>query len=417
MARHLLNDLRIRNTKPRKKPFRLADGDGLYLYVPPSGALAWQFRYRWVGKPQTTTLGKVGVMSLAAARQAAQDARIAVAKGEHLTVAKRIARVRLRANAGNTLETVTRDWMGSEAKRAGWTEGHRFRTESSLRRHLADLYSLPVSQITAPVVAPLLNRMEATVPDMAAKVRQRLRAILDFCVEQGVINGNPLPARRRHIRALPRHMPAMLDEKGIGGILRAAERTNVGAGVERAHLLLAFCAQRVGEVVGAKWDEFDLEAGLWSIPRDRMKRKDPERGPHQVPLPPNLRAAMRGWKREDRKNAVYVCPSPNGAGRHITRESVEQFYRISLKLVGKHSPHSWRSTFSTLARDAGKDSEAVEAQLDHVIGTKIQAAYDRARRLELRRTLMNWYESTLIEARDHSEGTTRNSRRPKTQPS
>ena len=64
-------------------------------------------------------------MTLAAARQAAQDARIAVAKGEHLTVAKRIARVHLRANASNTFATVARDWMDSEGKRAGWTDGHR----------------------------------------------------------------------------------------------------------------------------------------------------------------------------------------------------------------------------------------------------------------------------------------------------
>ena len=413
MARHLLNDLRIRNTKPRKKAYRLADGDGLYLYVPPSDARAWQFRYRWLGKPQTATLGRVGVMTLAAARQAAQDARIAVAKGEHLTVAKRIARVHLRANASNTFATVARDWMDSEGKRAGWTEGHRVRVESSLRSHLADLDSLPVAQITAPIVAPLLHKMEATMPDMAAKVRQRLRAILDFCVEQGIINGNPLPARRRHVSAQPRHMPAVLDEKGIGAILRAAERTNVGEGVERAHLLLAFCAPRVGEVVAAKWDEIDLQAGLWSIPRERMKRKDPERGPHQVPIPPRLRAAMRTWRREGGNNAVYVCPSPNSAAHHITRESVEQFYRITLGLVGKHSPHSWRSTFSTLARDAGKDSEAVEAQLDHVIGSKIQAAYDRARRLELRRTLMTWYESRLIELRDHPRGSTRSRQRPR----
>ena len=125
MPRHLLNDLRVRNSKPREKPYRLADGDGLYLYVPPSGKSAWQFRYRWLGKPQTATLGRVGVMTLAAARQAAQDARIAVAKGEHLTVAKRIARVHLRANAANTLATVTREWMDSEAKRAGWIEGHQ----------------------------------------------------------------------------------------------------------------------------------------------------------------------------------------------------------------------------------------------------------------------------------------------------
>ena len=136
-----------------------------------------------------------------AARQAAQDARILVAKGEHLTVAKRVARVHLKANADSTFATVAGDWMASESKRAGWTEGHRVRVESSLRTHLAPLNTLPVAQITAPMVAPLLQKLETSIPDMAAKVRQRLRAIMDFCVEQGIINGNPIPARRRHAGA------------------------------------------------------------------------------------------------------------------------------------------------------------------------------------------------------------------------
>ncbi len=69
-------------------------------------------------------------------------------------------------------------------------------------------------------------------------------------------------------------------------------------------------------------------------------------------------------------------------------------------LRGKHSPHSWRSVFSTWGRDAGKDADAVEAQLDHVIGTKQAAAYDRAKRLEIRRALMAWYERQLLTARD-----------------
>jgi len=154
----------------------------------------------------------------------------------------------------------------------------------------------------------------------------------------------------------------------------------------------------VGEVVAATWDEINLEEELWSIPRERMKRKDPTRGPHLVPIPPKLLSAMRLWRREDGKEAHYVCPGAgNSTAGHISRESVEKLYRETLGLKGKHSPHSWRSTFSTMARDAGKEPEVVEAQLDHVVGNRVAAAYDRAKRLELRRDLMKWYESKLLE--------------------
>ena len=415
MPRHLLNDLRVRNAKPREKAYRLADGDGLFLFVPTSGARAWQFRYRYLGRPQTATLGRANVLSLAEARETAQHARKLAASGEHLTVAKRLARVHKQAATSSTFASVARDWINVESKRSGWAPGHKSRVESSLRTHLTGLNSLPVAKITAPLVAPLLNKLESTLPDMAARMRQRLRAILDFAIEQGIITGNPIPARRRGAGGPLRHMPAVLVDAEIGAILRAAERTHVGDGVKRAHLLLAFCAQRVGEIVGATWAEVDLDTGLWSIPRERMKRKDPTRGPHLVPIPPKLLAAMRAWRREDGKDARYVCPGARSSvAGHISRESVEKLYRDTLGLAGKHSPHSWRSTFSTLARDAGKNADVVEAQLDHIVGTRVASAYDRAKRLKLRRLLMNWYESRLTELRDHPGRSSCSSERTKT---
>jgi integrase len=111
---------------------------------------------------------------------------------------------------------------------------------------------------------------------------------------------------------------------------------------------------------------------------------------------------MREWHRVDGRDALYVCPAPTRP-RPITREAVEKFYRRGLGLAGKHSPHSWRSVFSTLCREAGKDNDLIEAQLDHVIGNRVQAAYDRAKRLALRRKLLAWYEAQLLAARDRAE--------------
>ena len=109
---------------------------------------------------------------------------------------------------------------------------------------------------------------------------------------------------------------------------------------------------------------------------------------------------LREWREADGAGAVYVCPAPRDAKRPITAEAVEKHYRDALDLGGKHSPHSWRSAFSTVCRDKGKDGDAIEAQLDHVVGSKVAATYDRAKRLQLRRELLEWYEATLIAARD-----------------
>jgi len=400
--RYLLGALEVEKAKPRKTgPYRLADGGGLYLWVPGSGVKTWQFRYRHAGKQQTATLGKFSdTQGLAWARAKADEARSRVEEGDHLTRVKAVKKATKRAASRNTFATVAADWVKSEARRAKWTPDYKDEVAASLANHLSALDALPVSEITAGIASPHIRKIERTAPDMAKKVRQRLRSIFDYAVEGGLIVGNPLPAPRRRKAATERtHLPATLTKDGVGAILRAAAAAEAGKGVRRAHLLAAFTAQRIGEIVGATWDEVDLQSAVWSIPRDRMKRKDAERGPHLVPIPPRLFAQLKEWHRSDGDGRSYLCPAPRGDAP-ITREAVEKFYRRGLKLSGKHSPHSWRSVLSTWANDAGEDSDAVEAQLDHATGGKVKAAYDRAKRLQRRADLMAWHEEALIAAFD-----------------
>ena len=400
--RHLLGALEVEKAKPRKNgPYRLADGGGLFLWVPVSGVKTWQYRYRHAGKPQTATLGKFSnVQGLAWARGKADEARSRVEDGDHLTRVKAVKKATKRAASGNTFAVVAADWVKSEARRAKWTPEYKDEVAASLSNHLATLDGLPISEITAAIASPPLRKLERAAPDMAKKVRQRLRSIFDYAVEGGLIVGNPLPAPRRRKSAADRaHLPATLGKEAVGAILRAADEAEAGKGVRRAHLLAAFTAQRIGEIVGASWGEVDLQKAVWSIPRDRMKRKDAERGPQLVPIPPRLLAQMQEWHRADGDKRAYICPAPRGDAP-ITREAVEKFYRRGLKLTGKHSPHSWRSVLSTWANDAGEDSDAVEAQLDHATGGKVKASYDRAKRLSRRADLMAWHEEALIAARD-----------------
>lgn len=402
MPRHFLDAKKVERAKPEAAPYRLADGDGLHLYVAPSGTKSWQFRYRLAGKQQTLTLGKFPTVTLAEARRQAEEARRKAAAGEHLTQAKRLRKAQRSADASATFASVASKWVKRESRRNEWTEDYLGEVTASLANHLAELDPLPISAVTAKIAAPNLRKSEEAAPDMAKKVRQRLRSIMDFAVEEGLIVANPIPAPRRRKRTSDRkHLAAVTTRDGVGEILRAAAKADVGRGVRRAHLLLVFTAQRISEVVGARWDEFDLDGGQWSIPRDRMKRKDWERGPHVVPLPPRLRESLRQWKEEDGSDGEYVCPSRTG--EPITREAVEKFYRRGLGLSGRHSPHSWRTVLSTWANDAGNEWDVVEAQLDHEVGSKVKVAYDRGKRLERRAELMAWYESVVYAARDGAD--------------
>ena len=198
--RHLLGALEVEKAKPRKSgPYRLADGGGLYLWVPVSGVKTWQFRYRHAGKPQTATLGKFSdTQGLAWARAKADEARSRVEDGDHLTRVKAVKKATKHAASGNTFASVAAD-RGSRArrKRAKWTPDYSDEVAASLTNHLSALDALPMAEITAAMAAPHLRKVERTAPDMAKKVRQRLRSILDYAVEDGVIAGNPIPAPRR----------------------------------------------------------------------------------------------------------------------------------------------------------------------------------------------------------------------------
>jgi hypothetical protein len=239
MARHLLSAKEVEQARPTDKPRRISDGDGLTLWVSTTGVKSWQFRYTHGGKPQTATLGKYPDVSLAEARKRADAARDAASEGRHVTVEKRVAKAKRAADREQTFEAVAKAWVAARRRQDRWTDGYVREVENSLAKHLEALNALPLTTITAAIAAPLLTKLERAAPDMERKVRQRLRAILDYAVMQGLIVGNPIPNVRRR-RLDRKNYAAELTREGVGKILRSADATDVGKGVRRAHALLVF---------------------------------------------------------------------------------------------------------------------------------------------------------------------------------
>lgn len=203
------------------------------------------------------TLGESPQTTLSAVRIKAVKASVDADAGKHLTQVKVAAKAATIARGLQTLGRVAQDWMHDERRRKGWSADYQVEVANSHKRHLSRLDPLLVADITAPLVAPILRNMEKEAAAMVEKIHRRLHGIMDYCIEQGLIAGNPLP--RRRTTYTKRHYPAVTDLAGVGEILRAARAADPCKGIMRAHVVAAFTAMRVSEVVGATWAEFQLD--------------------------------------------------------------------------------------------------------------------------------------------------------------
>ena len=378
---------------------KLADGGGLHLFITPAGGTTWRIKYRIDGKEKIYSIGPYPLVSLAAARVELGEVKALLLENKDPVSVRRVNRASNAASADNTFQAVAGEWLAMKQKE--WSAGHYIKSARALER---DIYpaigKLPVANITPAIVAKAIEDInKRDVLETATRILQHLNGVFRYAQAKGHCRDNPAgPARE----ILPRkkdngRMPALLDWVSLGDVLRRADMARLSPSVRMAHRLCAFSSARIGNIVNAEWREFHLddEQPVWIIPREKMKvtTRDID---HRIPLCPEIAAELRQWQGVF-GNRGFVFPSPQG-GKHIGRESIEKVYRVTLKLEGKHSPHGWRSAFSTLARDQGFARDVVELALDHAHDNEVARAYDRGERFTQRVELFNWWGEHLAAA-------------------
>jgi len=378
---------------------KLADGGGLYLFITPAGAATWRVKYRIQGKEKLYSVGPYPLVSLAAARVELREVKALLLENKDPVTERRVNRAATASGSDNTFEAVALEWLAM--KQSEWSPGHYTKSARAFERDIYPaLGNLPVASISPAIVAKAIEDIhKRDVLETATRILQHLNGVFRYAQAKGLCRDNPAgPARE----LLPRkkdngRMPALLEWTALGDVLRRAEMARLSPSVRMAHRLCAFTAARIGNVVNAEWREFHLddEQPVWIIPRAKMKvaTRDTD---HRVPLCPEIAAQLREWK-EVFGARGFVFPSPAG-GKHIGRESIEKVYRVTLGLEGKHSPHGWRSAFSTLARDNGIARDVVELALDHAHDNEVARAYDRGERFTQRVQLFNWWGEQLTAA-------------------
>ena len=382
---------------------KLADGGGMYLTLTPAGTAAWRIKYRIGGKEKLYAIGTYPEITLEAARAARDQVKALLREGRDPVQARALSRTEAVTASSNIFKALAHEWLAK--KKLEWSNVHYLKSSQALDNHvLEEIGDLPVRDITAAMVARIIERLAKRSRDLAAKVRWQCLDIFRMAQARGLCALNPaepalsiLPKKKR-----VNHLPAVLDFAGLGGILRDADDAGLTKPVRMAHRLCAFTVARISNIVQAEWREFHLDAEVptWVIPRAKMKAQDRPHD-HKIVLCPKIVDELRAW-RDVVGSKGYLFPSRTG-GKHVTREALEKAYRVTLKLDGRHSPHGWRSSFSTLAKDNGFERDAVELALDHIHDNGVVRAYDRGERLKERIRLATWWGEQLTKAQRGGE--------------
>jgi integrase len=368
-------------------PGYVSDGDGLYLQVSPAGTKSWVFRYKLAGKSREMGLGSLRVVSLAEAREAAAACR----KQLHAGLDPISARDRERAKAKDRVSVLFRECAQSyiEAHRSGWRNAkHADQWVNTLQTYAFPvLGDMPVDLIEPSHVERVLQPIWTAKAETAFRLRGRIECVLDWATSRKYRTGeNPAKWRGNLDNLLPKvsrikrisHFAA-LPFADIGAFvdkLRAVEGISA-----RALEFTILTAARTGETVGAKWDEFDLDAGIWTIPAERMKAKRE----HRVALSGRALEILTQMKAAPIGD--YVFP-----GNKVRKPLSAMAMLMTLRRMGHGdlTVHGFRSTFRDWASEATAYSrDVVEMALAHAVENRVEAAYRRGDLLDKRRDLMN----------------------------
>jgi integrase len=401
------------------KTRKLNDGGGLFLLITDS-AKGWRFRYKRAGKDAMLSLGVFPSVGLVEARRLAQEQRDLLARGTD-PVASRSAEKVTNLLLAATFGSVARRYNDGVAARvaAGVQSVKTLERCERMYRFSAKLHGRSFDQIRR---ADMLELCETVAKSGRRESAHRLgiwlRAVWLYAIDKEHCKPENDPTARGFSRSLTRdglgvetaNRPALTDPAAVGALMRVIDgsewlledgRGVTGPTVGRALQLLARTVVRPGELAAAEWYEFKLKGDEpeWTIPLARMKMKDGNRTDHVVPLSRQAVALLEAQK-ELTGELQYVFPHHRSNDRPMTGAAMPAAM-LALGYRDQHCPHGFRSTFSTLSRDVLKaESEIIERQLAHRVGSEVQGAYDRSQRLGERRVLMQQYSDLLDRLRD-----------------
>lgn len=386
-----LSPLQVKNAKPKDKPYKLADGGGLYLTVFPTGSKLWRMKHRQAsGKETILSFGAYPAISLEQARTMRDNAKKLKASGIDPVVHKKAMKAAHDAEVNNTFEVVAREWYTKQSPT--WVDAHADRV---LRRLEGDVFPLigakPIADLTAPDYLAVFRRIEERgALETAHRVKSVCGQVQRYAIATGRAQSDPTAALRG---ALPpvkaTHFPAITEPKQVAELLRMIDGYTGTFVVACALKIAPYVFVRPGELRMAEWADVDLEAAEWRYTVTKTKTL------HIVPLAKQVVTilkelhALTGRKK-------HVFPSARTGERPMSDNAILAAMRRMGISKEEMTGHGFRAMARTILDEIlGVRPDLIEHQLAHSVKDPLGRAYNRTVHLPERKKMMQAWADYL----------------------
>lgn len=382
----MLTIKQIDAAKPKDKPYRLLDSNGLYLYVPVTGKKVWQLRYKLDGKEKVMTVGKYPLMSLQEARDKAWLAKKDVSVGVDPVKAKKLS------VKDNSFGSIYREWY--EHKKQVWSEVYSTELSRMFEDDILPLIGgMEINEIEPMQILEVIRRFEDRgAMERANKARRRCGEVFRYAIVTGRAKYNPAPDLADAMKGYRKKNYPFLPADQIPAFNKALAGFS-GSIVSRiATQVLQYTVLRTKELRSMQWSNVDFETRTITIAEEVMKG----RRPHLVPMSDQVVSLLEMLRPVTQPISSFVFAGRNDKTKPISENAVLLVIR-QIGYEGIASGHGFRHQFSTIMNEHEWPADAIEKQLAHANSGSIRGIYNHAQYMDKRREMMQWWADWLDE--------------------
>lgn len=392
----MLTDSKIKSLKPKDKLYKVADRDGLYVSVTPTGTVTFRYDYRINGRRETLTIGKYGAdgINLSEAREKLMVARKLVSEGISPASQKRNERNKIR-NADRFC--VFAEKYLDDVKLAESTKALRIATyERDIKTTFGNKL---MTEITTDEIRRHCEKIkDRGAPSTAIFVRDLIANIYRYAIQRGHKFSNPTDEISNSSIATFKKRERALTPREIHLFFTALEETQSDFALKKAVKFILLTLVRKSELINATWDEVDFKNKVWTIPAGRMKAKRS----HNVYLSEQALDLIVAFQIYS-EGSPYLLPGRINRRQPIASSSLNRVIANCIKhinrdeqIIDEFTVHDLRRTGSTLLHEIGFNSDWIEKSLAHE-QKGVRAVYNKAEYAEQRREMLQRWADKVDE--------------------